>query len=372
MEINIKKYEINPKSDSKTIDSIVEDIRKYEENKPGGIEVEPEYQREYKFSKEDESLLIESFLLGIPVPSVYLSADANSDLFCYRVIDGHHRLKAIYRFVNNCFKLCKLEKLQDLNDMYFKDLPIAVQNVLLYQRTLSMVVIPTQDDKSIELEIFKRYNKGTHPLAAQEIRSALYNGKVNKWINEVVKEYYNNGHGGMYSDIFNISTKRYRDKNIHEQIAVALSIFEFGLQSAWQTSPKYAEEFMIYAYDEKKMTDVKIDKLLKEYGQFLKFLEYVYVDKNVRYPLSKELYGVKSDNNKLQIPILMIVAAFFDSIYSDYHFDKKLEFDKMYEALQALKDTYLETNFVGSSTRPKQLKNAVELLVTEYKGLLNM
>ena len=47
--IDIKKYEINPKADSKTLDSIVEDIDKFYNNKPGGIEVEPEYQREYKF-----------------------------------------------------------------------------------------------------------------------------------------------------------------------------------------------------------------------------------------------------------------------------------------------------------------------------------
>ena len=80
-EINIKKYEINPKNDTKTIDSIVEDIEKFYYEKPGGIEVEPEYQREYKFSPEDESLLIESFLLGIPVPSVYLSADAERQIF---------------------------------------------------------------------------------------------------------------------------------------------------------------------------------------------------------------------------------------------------------------------------------------------------
>ena len=179
MDIDIKKYEINPKTDTKTLDSIVDDIDKYYNNKPGGIEIEPEYQREYKFKPADESLLIESFLLGIPVPSVYLSADASSELFSYRVIDGHHRLKAIHRFIKNNFVLTKLEKLEELNNMYFKDLPVYIQNILLYQRTLSMVVIPTQDDKSLELEIFKRYNKGTHPLSPQEIRHALYNKLIN-------------------------------------------------------------------------------------------------------------------------------------------------------------------------------------------------
>ena len=306
MEIDIKKYEINPKTDSKTLDSIVEDIDKFYNNKPGGIEVEPEYQREYKFTVVDESLLIESFLLGIPVPSIYLSADASSEMFCYRVIDGHHRLLAIYRFVNNKFALQKLEKLEQLNNMHFNDLPVYIQNILLYQRTLSMVVIPTQDDKSIELEIFKRYNKGTHPLSQQEIRHALYNGKVNRWINEIVKEYYQNKEDMKYVDIFNISSKRYKDKNIHEQIAVILSIFKFGIQSKWNTSPEYAEHFMSYAFDERKFEDKDFEKLKKEYECFINFLNYLYVQKNIKYPLSKELYGVAAPNYKLQAPILML------------------------------------------------------------------
>ncbi len=372
MEIDIKKYEINPKTDSKTLDSIVEDIDKFNNNKPGGIEVEPEYQREYKFTAVDESLLIESFLLGIPVPSIYLSADASSEKFFYRVIDGHHRLMAIHRFVNNKFPLQKLEKLDKLNKMYFSDLPVYIQNILLYQRTLSMVVIPTQDDKTIELEIFKRYNKGTHPLSPQEIRHALYNGSVNRWINQTVKNYYEDKNMSKYIDIFNISAKRYKDKNIHEQIAVILSIFKFGIQSKWTTSPEYAEYFMSYAYDEKKFDEQDFEKIKKEYEFFVEFLEYLYDCKNIKYPLSKELYGVDAANYKLQAPILMIVSAFFDGVYSDYHYKDNLDFENLYLVLQNLKTSYLEAGFVGSSTRPKQLENTYNMLIEKYKEISGM
>lgn len=371
MDIDIKRYEINPKADSKTLDSIVEDIDKYYKKKPGGIEVEPEYQREYKFKPAEESLLIESFLLGIPVPSVYLSADASRETFCYRVIDGHHRLLAIYRFVNNKFALKKLEKLEQLNNMYFKDLPVYIQNILLYQRTLPIVVIPTQDDKTIELEIFKRYNKGTHPLSPQEIRHALYNGKANRWINETVKKYYLEKNNNRYVDIFNISAKRYKDKNIHEQIAVILCIFKFGIQSKWKTSPEYAEYFMSYAYDEKKFTEEDFIKLKTEYEHFIKFLEYLYNCKRIKYPLSKELFGVDAPNYKLQAPIVMIVAAFFDGVYSDYHYRNSLNYEAMYITLQELKSSYLGKEFKGSSTRPKQLENTYDMLIAKYKELVN-
>ena len=365
MEIDIKKYEINPKNDTKTLDSIIEDIEKFNEGKPGGIEVEPEYQREYKFTPEDESLLIESFLLGIPVPSVYLSADADREVFCYRVIDGHHRLMAIYRFLNNKFRLTKLEKLSELNGAYFNELPANVQNILLYQRTLPLVVIPTQDDKSVELEIFKRYNKGTHPLSAQEIRNALYNSTTNKWINETLKRYYDLKEI-KYVNIFNITDRRYKDKNVHEQFAIICCIFKFGLQSNLPTSPEYAEYFLNYAYSNKNFNDDSLDDIKREYLCFCELLEYIYDIKGIKHPLSKELYGEKADNYKLQIPILMIVAAFFDELYSRQKYFVKDDYERMYFVLQELRNSYLETGFKGSSTRPKQLSDTKDQLVGLY------
>ncbi|WP_071983127.1 DUF262 domain-containing protein [Clostridium butyricum] len=369
--MDIKKYEINPKVDSKTLSTIVEEIDKYYDKKPGGIEIKPEYQREYKFKPQDESLLIESFLLGIPIPSVYLSSDASNEFFYSKVIDGFHRLKAIYRFIKNEFKLVKLEKLIDLEDRSFKELPIYIQNILLYQRTLSIVVIPTQDDKSIELEIFKRYNKGTHPLSAQEIRHALYNSKANSWMNNILKDYYENEELSNLREIYHITKKRFVNKIVHENLAVILGIFTFGLNEEWTTSPEYAEHFMKYAYDNDENKEFSLENLQKEYNLFNEFLLYLRQEKNVEYPFSKELYGTKTHNYKLQVPILMIVSAFFNEVYNDNinNERKYITFDFIYMTLQLLKNSYLEDNFKGSSTRPKMLKDTLESLINEYKKL---
>ena len=159
------------------------------------------------------------------------------------------------------------------------------------------------------------------------------------------------------------------DKNIHEQLAVILSIFTFNLQSSWQTSPEYAEKFMVYAYDSKKFSDYEFQKLKVKYEYFVEFLDYLYDEKGIRYPLSKELYGVDAKNYKVQIPILMIVAAFFDELYSNYHYRNSISFDDMYIVLQNLKNSYLEDKFKGSSTRPKQLENTLNSLIEKYKEL---
>lgn len=68
---------------------------------------------------------------------------------------------------------------------------------------------------------------------------------------------------------------------------------------------------------------------------------------------------------------MMIVAAFFDGVYSDYHYRDNLKFEAMYVALQELKTSYLEKGFKGSSTRPKQLENAYDVLIAKYKELID-
>lgn len=365
MDLNIKNYEINPKIDSKTLDTIVQEIDKFYAHKPGGIEIKPDYQREYKFRPKDESLLIESFLLGIPIPSVYLSSDASNDFFYSKVIDGHHRLKAIYRFLKNKFELVNLDKLTQLEGKKFLDLPTSLQNILLYQRTLSMVVIPTQDDKSIELEIFKRYNKGTHPLSAQEIRHALFNSPTNQWINDLLTDFYKNTQLVDFKKIYHITTKRYINKNVHENIAVILAIFTFGLNPNWTTSPEYAENFMSYAYKNESNLNFSLSDLKTKFEAFNRFLLYLRKEKHIEYPLSKELYGIKSHNYKLQIPIVMIISAFFNELYNREDTIDNL-FEDIYLTLQILNTSYLENDFKGSSTRPKMLQDALASLVSTF------
>ena len=91
------------------------------ENKHNGIVVEPDYQREYKFDKKKESSIIESLLLNIPIPIIYLSLNTEKDKVLLNVIDGSHRLRAMNRYKNNQYGLTKLTILKDLEGKKYKD-----------------------------------------------------------------------------------------------------------------------------------------------------------------------------------------------------------------------------------------------------------
>lgn len=235
------KWKVDSTPSTKTIYDVINEINKGIDG-TGGIKLDPEYQREYKFTVSDESLLIESLLLGIPIPIIYLSSDTTKIPYISNVIDGQHRLRAIYRFVNNEFALKDLEKLSELNFKKFVDLPTDIRASILHQCSLSFENIHVQNNPELEMEIFKRYNTGSHPLSRQEIRHAVYRSAVNDWLNQQIETYYNSV--STYKYIYNMTKKRFSDKTAHENIQTMLYILEIGLESKYETSPEYAEEFM--------------------------------------------------------------------------------------------------------------------------------
>lgn len=83
------------------------------------IITDPDYQRKYVYDDKRASCLIESILIGIPIPVIYL---AEEDDGVYSVIDGQQRIMSFVRYLKNEFPLVGLKKLQDLNGVYFKEL----------------------------------------------------------------------------------------------------------------------------------------------------------------------------------------------------------------------------------------------------------
>ncbi len=101
------------------------------------IDVSPTYQRRLRWPNKKKSLLIESFLLDIPVPPIFLFERDYND---FEVIDGRQRLDAISSPLSNEFALTGLEYWPELNRMRFRELPTVLQRGLL-RRSLPAVVL---------------------------------------------------------------------------------------------------------------------------------------------------------------------------------------------------------------------------------------
>jgi hypothetical protein len=140
------------------------------------IDIAPTYQRRERWSRKRQSELIESFLLNIPIPPVYLSEE---DYGTYSVIDGKQRITAIHDFMRNEFRLQQLEDFTALNGKLCRELPPELQNALSVRPYLRAITLLKQSDPELKYEVFTRLNTGGEPLNAQEIRNVAFRGSLN-------------------------------------------------------------------------------------------------------------------------------------------------------------------------------------------------
>ncbi|MCZ0704586.1 hypothetical protein J2T56_003156 [Natronobacillus azotifigens] len=150
----------------------------------------PEYQRRRVWTDIQKSRLIESFIINIPVPPVFLYEIEFSK---YEVMDGLQRLSTLYEFYDNKFSLSGLEVWPELNDKRYDQLPDKVQKGI-DRRYISTIVILNETAKSIKEEqilkkfVFERLNTGGTKLTDQETRNALFDGDFNTLCMKIARE----------------------------------------------------------------------------------------------------------------------------------------------------------------------------------------
>ena len=321
--------------------------------------INPNYQRDYRYSVKDESSIIESILVGIPIPPIFVAKSKKNSIHVLNVIDGQHRLRAINRFLNCSFSLNGLTLLPEYEGKSF-DKFSTDDKMAFYGKKLSFIEFEKFPGLDIEVEIFNRYNKGTKPLTPQEIRHAVYNSKFNEYVNNFV----NNLKNKDLDKIYNATVDRVQKKKLQESIFVILSILENGVNLKLEKSPEYAEAFM----REKKQLanneaefEKNFENIIFYFNEFNKFISKL--GEKIKYPFSKELYGLISRNYKFQISIAMILAAICNIILKKYRTLNKINRDEFLKVISKhLMESYLEDpNYSASSTNPKKIE---ELLST--------
>jgi hypothetical protein len=192
MEISQSKLnEIQEKAKERTVktQSIEYDLETLVKKIDKGIiRLDPAYQRRHRWNLETSSRLIESLILNIPIPTIYLSIDVDVDIESeesrYSVIDGQQRLTAIYDFFNNKYQLQGLKTLESLNDFKYQDLPPFLTR-RLEERMIKCLRIDSTLDSKVKIDIFERLNSGSVILESQELRNAVYMGPFNERCKEL-------------------------------------------------------------------------------------------------------------------------------------------------------------------------------------------
>lgn len=139
---------------------------------------------------EQQSRLIESLMLKIPVPLFYVAEEAEENDVNWKVVDGLQRVTAIDRYVlRQEFALSGLEFLRELEGCKFDDLPQKFQT-RIFETEFQFAIINPSTPQNVQRNVFKRLNTGGLPLTAQEIRHALYYGPSAKLLAELAQSSY--------------------------------------------------------------------------------------------------------------------------------------------------------------------------------------
>lgn len=197
-EVSAGALELQLKQQRRTVDFDTFDIHMQQlisMLKSGQIKVSPAYQRKFRWSLQRCSQFIESIMLGIPIPSLFMATNADST---WEVVDGVQRLSTIVKFagdddlrkqlgLNGKLILSELQKLSEFNGLSLDELPKNLQ-FHWWTRPAKVITLNDKSDTVVRYDLFERLNTGGVALSPQEIRDCVFRGefadKLDAWSNE--------------------------------------------------------------------------------------------------------------------------------------------------------------------------------------------
>lgn len=162
----------------------------YDKYKRKRLIIQPKFQRQFVWDATKSSQLMESALLRIPLPVVYLSEEEDGKL---SVIDGQQRLTAFFSFIDGIFpdgkefKLSGLKIFTEHNKKKFADLPEKDQE-RISECKIRAITFGQNSNEDLKFEVFERLNSGSVKLNDQELRNCIYRGAYNDLLRDLSKD----------------------------------------------------------------------------------------------------------------------------------------------------------------------------------------
>lgn len=235
--------------------------------------LKPELQRKYVWDKTEASRFIESLLMGLPVPSIFLSkVDDDKKL----IIDGYQRIMTVYDYVkrgiftkdNTLFKLSNSKRINEKwRGKSFKELSQEEQR-RIRSTTIHAIIFEQKTPKNDTslYQIFERINTSGRSLTAQEIRNCIYQGKFNDLLFELNKNY-------KWRELFGDKEEDSRMKDI-ESILRYFSLKKDNIpKDKIQISLKSQLNDIMY-----KFNNLKNENLENYKKEFERVIDYIYVN----------------------------------------------------------------------------------------------
>lgn len=248
--------------------------------KDGEILISPEYQRAFRWDAQRQTDFIESILLGIPFPSIFVATNEDGK---WELIDGLQRVSTVLSFfgelnddTKNNLTLLSGNIIQELKDVSIDNLPLELK--LSIKRTACRVeIIQKESNFQMRYELFKRLNTGGEGLTRQEIRNCIYRGfKEYKYFNSKLVTAANNRD---FRRIVAISEEQTEKKLYEELVLRFFSLYNFRLDYTERAIQDFFDKVM--KNQSKAPNKTMIDATFKKFAEVFKFLSNIPDKENV-------------------------------------------------------------------------------------------
>lgn len=231
----------------------------------GEIKRSPSYQRKFRWKAEDESRLIESLLLGLPVPNVFVATNTDGS---WELVDGLQRISTVLHFVldptdendrsileemgkDSSLILSDLDKLKAFNGQRFSHLPQPLQFLFL-KRQFRVTALSDKSDVSARFDLFERLNRGGIALSAQEVRDCVYRGQFSDMLSELASN-------KQFLKLIKVQELHKNDGTLEEQV------LKFFAYLNWREHFEGSVVEFLNSYIQVKHKETKLTKDRKEF-----------------------------------------------------------------------------------------------------------
>lgn len=356
-DIKNKQYllieEVKDKRNSLTTDkldmSYGEIISMYENE---DIIINPEFQRLFRWNDEKKTRFIESILLGIPIPPIFVAEDSDGR---WELVDGLQRVSTVMSFFGllrgeenkekNYWKLQEGELITNFEGMGIDDLPLLFKRNI--KRAYCRVEILKWDSKvDMRYELFNRLNTGGESLTEQEIRNCIFrdvSDEFNKYLDRIA-------FNPKFKELMCVSKQKESEAYLQELVLRVSSLYDDWNNIKTKNISKYITQFMEssvkdgFNYDIEKIFERAIDVIL---------------------PLGSSVF--RFENNQLSTSL---VDAIFVMTMRNIDYYENQDSSVLLEKINLLKSDSEFRRYVGSNSSSKsrvakRLDRAFEIFKAE-------
>lgn len=289
------------RNETRTVAEVVKRI------KLGRYQLDPDFQRDFVWPIDKQSRLIESCLMRIPLPVLYVAEDKSGKI---AVVDGLQRLTTFSRYLEDGFALA-LPSSDEENDPHaldglrFSELPINLQE-RIEDTQLIVYILDANAPERAKLDIFERVNSGV-PLTRQQMRNCLFNGRATQWLKRAAT-----------SEQFILATGRSLDaKSMRDREAInRFCAFYLLGESKYRGD---MDAFLAQALDKMQGNSVDLDGLFDKFTLSMKINRALFAEHAFRKSLSPFVNGDKDVNRSvINIALFDVYSVLFSRLDVDF------------------------------------------------------